>query len=100
VFTASTYTSDRALFRRLGLTPFKDVPSQTTLELGRVSVGDDGSYVDITVTCMPAQFWRFTIYRASSKDTLTLNTGSGGLNEYWPTAKLFAEGMLSVALKR
>jgi hypothetical protein len=67
MFPVSTYIRDRVLFSELGLAPFKDVPSQTTLEIGRESVGDDGSYVDIAVTCMPAQFWRFRIYRASSK---------------------------------
>lgn len=94
---ADTYSSDLALFKKLGLEPFEDADTNER-SLGRVAVDDDGSYVDVFVACYPAQFWRFVIHRADSKETLEMRTGSGTLSAYWPAVEPFAQGMADITL--
>lgn len=73
--------------------------------------------VKVEVACYPAQFWRFTVERyhsritgdlygagdwsvALKRETITLKTGSGGFNGYWPIAERFAQNMLDVEVKK
>lgn len=92
---ADTYQSDLPLFDKLGLEPFEGI-EHNEHEVGRVAVGTDGSYVDVFVSCYPAQFWRFLMYRADTKDTIEMRTGSGALADYWPGAYQMARGMANV----
>jgi len=91
--TASTYSSDMALFKSLGLTPFSNIPINKDYFVGEFKF-DNGSVVKITVCPMPAQFWKFEVYIAERKKTILISTGSGALCNFWCVTRLLATDML------
>ena len=93
--TASTYSSDRPLFKTLGLMFFTDIPTGKEYFVGEVKF-KNGSVVKIWVCAMPAQFWKFEIFVAQSFKTTNVSTGSGTLSNFWYAIKLIAEDMLDV----
>lgn len=93
--TATTYSSDRPLFKLLGLMPFTDIPANKKYFVGDVKL-KNASVVKIWVCPMPALFWKFEIFVAESNKTTNVSTGSGALNNFWNAIKLIAEGMLSI----
>lgn len=118
--SAYTHNGDRELCEELGLKTTGWGREWT--EIGTVIVAEEeyekdyghkhAATVKVEVSCLPAQFFRFTInvpvFKSEhldetersgwygTKETI-LSTGSGGIGEYWPVAKLFAEDMISVA---
>lgn len=96
IFQNDTYNCDLELFKELGLTPFNNIDNGTKHFVGRVMVEENSSYVDLYVTCFPAQFWREIIFDQDTGLTTEVSTGSGSLNRYWPTFKLIAEGFIAV----
>jgi hypothetical protein len=92
---ASTYSSDRPLFKLLGLTPIADIPTNNEYFVGEVKF-KNGSVVKIWVCPMPAMFWNFEIFVAGSFKTTNVSTGSGALKDFWYAIKLIAEDMLDV----
>lgn len=93
--TASTYSSDRPLFKLLGLMPFTGIPTDKEYFVGEVKF-TNGSVVKIWVCPAPALFWRFEVFVAESKKHINISTGSGALNDFWNAIKLIAENMLDV----
>jgi len=93
--TASTYSSDRPLFKTLGLMFFTDIPTGKEYFVGEVEF-KNGSIVKIWVCATPAQFWKFEIFVAQSFKTTNVSTGSGTLENFWNSIKLIAEDMLDV----
>jgi len=93
--TASTYSSDRPLFKLLGLMPFTDIPTHKEYFVGEVKFKND-SVVKIWVIATPAQFWKFEVFVADSNKTTKVSTGSGTLENFWNAIKLIAEDMLDV----
>jgi len=93
--TAGTYSSDRPLFKLLGLMPFTDIPISKGYFVGEVKF-KNGSVVKIWVFPAPAQFWKFEIFVAESKKTTRVSTGSGTLDNFWNAIKLIAEDMIDV----
>jgi hypothetical protein len=92
---ASTYSSDRPLFKLIGLMPFIDIPTNKEYFVGEVKF-KYGSVVKIWVSPAPALFWRFEVFVAESKKQLNISTGSGTLNDFWNAVKLIAECMFDV----
>ncbi len=95
VFTSSTYSSDVALFKKLGLETFSKIPSNTEYFVGEVKF-DNGSKAKIWVYPMPAQFWKIEVFVSESNKTTKVSTGSGTLCDFWNTIKLIADDMLDV----
>lgn len=89
--TFETHQSDLPLFEKLGLKPFKGNTGET-LTVGTVK-GNSGE-VEIRVCGLPAQFWAFTVKCREDGRTTHLSTGSGVLEQYWPSINLFMENML------
>lgn len=95
---------DIQLLRDLNLPAWKAQAMEETY-LGDVtqisSRGDDQSRIEVFVTPMPTQFYRFEIYRRSEEsnemETLTVKTGSGTLTQYWPMVQAIARHMLVVS---
>jgi len=93
--SASTYSSDRPLFKLLGLTPFTNIPTNKLYYVGEVKF-KNGSIVKIWVCPAPALFWKFEVFVAESNKTTKISTGSGALENFWNAVKLIAENMLDV----
>jgi hypothetical protein len=93
--TSSTYSSDLALFKSLGLKPFTSIPINVLHQIGEVKFSNS-SIVKIWVCPMPALFWKFEIFVAESRKITTVSTGSGALKDFWSAVKLIAEDMLNV----
>jgi len=89
------YSWDRKLFEELGLKAFDNIPVHKKHYVGQVR-GDEGGYIKIWVTGLPAQFWDFRVFCAESKKTYEVTTGSGSLSDYWESVKKLMEGMLVV----
>jgi len=88
---------DVALFKELGLIPFANVELHSEIHVGTVKISKTNK-VDVFVSCLPAQSWRFVIETKEGdihRKTI-LQTGSGGLQDYWSAIKLFAENMVTV----
>lgn len=103
MFFSQTYDSDRGLFTELGLNMFVADEHRGRIHLGTVET--DWASVEVEVTCMPAQFWRFTITPKveepvydrrlpSDVQAGVLETGSGALVDYWPVVEKWVSGML------
>ena len=93
VFNTSTYAGDMKIFRELGLKPFKNISGD--YYVGEAALPNK-SKVKIWVYAAPAQFWKFEIYDAETGKTTTASTGSGRLEEFWPTVRLMAENMFVI----
>ena len=76
--------------------PYWESYDQEEKPLGKIYQNDNGSYIEATVTCMPAQFWRFKIYCSENNKTTHISTGSGGLTDYFETMKSIADGMIVI----
>jgi hypothetical protein len=96
--------SDASLAKSLGLRPLP-LSMCSDFHLGTVRPFKSPeratiTTIDVYVTAMPAQFWRFDIVRLCEdgdyREELRLSTGSGRLSQYWPVALLFAEHMIDV----
>ena len=93
--TASTYSSDRPLFKTLGLMPFMNMPANKEYFVGVVKF-KIGSVVQVWVCPAPALFWKFEVFVAESNKTTKVSTGSSALKDFWDAIKLIAENMLDV----
>ena len=93
--TTSTYSSDRPLFKLLGLMPFSNIPSRKEYFVGEVKF-KNGSNVKIWACPAPALFWKFEVFVVESHKTIKISTGSGALENFWNAIKLIAENMLDV----
>lgn len=92
LFGSGTYPVDRPLFERLGLEPFSH-PSRGWHDCGTYET--DRASVKVEVSCMPAQFWRFTITsKIEDVQDGVLSTGSGTLAQYWPSVEHWINGCL------
>ena len=92
---AETYRVDLELFHKLGLKPFK-TNSQETLFVGEYKLPHyDKASVKISVTCMPAQFWKFEV-ETDEDHKFIIKTGSGSLSDFWESVMKVAEGMFVV----
>jgi hypothetical protein len=98
-FTASTHSSDTALFKTLGLEVFSEIPSNIERFVGEVNF-KNGSKAKIWVRPMPAQFWKIEMFLSEYKRVVVITTGSGALSTFWNTIKLIADGMLDIAYKK
>lgn len=94
-FSAKTLLQDRALFQKLGLPTFEDIPCGKQHYIGRVKCAD-GAYAKIWVTPAPAQFFQFEVFNPELEQTVNFSTGSGSLAEFWPIAKLIMDGGLAI----
>ena len=93
--TTSTYSSDRPLFKFLGLMPFANISNHKEYYVGEVKF-KNGSIVNIWVCPAPALFWKFDVFVAESNKTIKISTGSGAMENFWYAVKLIAENMLVV----
>ncbi len=92
------------IYDRLGLrrpSPFRGMVQPSAGEwrdIGTTEVRFDGELwatVRVEISEMPAVFFRFTITPAiEDVQAVTLETGSGKLDAYWPSVLLFAGGMI------
>lgn len=98
LITANTYSSDKTLFKLLGLEPFINIPTDEEYFVGEIKFQNE-SVIKIWVVPMPAMFWKVEIYVSESKKTFIITTGSGALIDFWNTIKLFADNMLAVECK-
>ena len=101
ILANGTHIQDFALFKKLGLERFENVPHGKQHEVGVVD--DHGSeydyHVAISVRCIPAQFWHFSIVLHKDDvehQRIELSTGSGALSDYWPTIELLLDNMLVI----
>lgn len=92
---AQTYRTDLELFHELGLKTFK-TDSQEELFVGEYKLPHyDKANVKISVTCMPAQFWKFEV-ETDEDYKCVIKTGSGSLSDYWQSVLKVAEGCFVV----
>lgn len=92
---SKTYPWDYDIFVKLGLPNFI-IKDQDKHLLGVYKHPDyEDAFVEISVTCMPAQFWHFKIITAEDQ-MYNVDTGSGSLSEYWPSIELILQGMLVI----
>src|SRR5262245_18542203 len=87
---AGTYWSDRDLFRRLGLRPFRQVAGKRKVG----TVERDGHRVQIRAHCLPAQFWKFQI--TGPQFRCEVRTGSGPLLDFWWAVEALIRGMVRI----
>lgn len=90
-----TYSCDIPLFHKLGLTPFETSNHEKIIVGKCVLPFDDNASVEISVRCMPAQFWEFNVNTVDGRH-YKITTGSGTLSDYWDTISKVAEGMLVI----
>jgi hypothetical protein len=92
---AQTYRTDLELFQELGLKTFK-TDSREELFVGEYKLPHyDKANVKISVTCMPAQFWKFEV-ETDEDYKCVIKTGSGALSDYWQSVLKVAEGCFVV----
>ena len=95
--TVNTCSSDRSLFKSLGLNPFVDIPINKEYFIGEVKY-KNGSVIKISVRPMPALFWKFEIFVSGNKKTTKFSTGYGALNNFWNAIKLKVEDILDLEI--
>lgn len=117
--SAYTHNGDHDLLASLGLktddfgrewTPLGTVVVQEAEPNGEFGPRPAAT-VDVEVSALPAQWWRFTISRPRDDsetvdgevrgiyeplERFVMTTASGGFTTYWPIAKLIAEHMLYI----
>lgn len=105
IFGNRTYGPDLALFKKLGLTTWVNLPHATPHCVGTVrgKGAEDHYEVKVSVTCLPAQCWDIEIrlFKHDEKGELErqrikLATGSGYLSNYWPAVELLLDNMLVI----
>jgi hypothetical protein len=88
------YAQDIPKLKELGLKEWK---TEDTYQKSKMYIGlthpFEGATVEVYVTCLPAQFWEFHVNSTEDESTV-LTTGSGCLDDFWPTVLLFASGMM------
>lgn len=89
-FRANLSQTDIDLFKKLGLTEFRQLAAGNSFVCG-THKSPLGS-VHVMVDSMPAKFWTFTIHRSESPTVDVLETGSGDLYQYWPFVEAVLEG--------
>jgi hypothetical protein len=105
--TASAYREDRMILKALGLEVFKDVPHGQEHYLGTIHRESNMAIidVDIYVTGMPAQFYRFDVTLVSKESNLktskfSVSTGSGNFRAFWkildPLLEQMSQGMMTI----
>ncbi|SFH40618.1 hypothetical protein SAMN05421739_11815 [Pontibacter chinhatensis] len=52
--------------------------------------------IDVYVTCMPAQFWKFDILCKESRKRMIMETGSGIFTRYWSVAEMIGQNLVTV----
>jgi hypothetical protein len=95
----SARKDDVDLLRSLGLRAFERVGHAVQIELGRAKPIPEApeATIDVAVTCMPSQFWQFTVRRHErGYPAWRITTGSGDFAKFWPIAVGLASGMFSV----
>lgn len=83
-------------FYKTNKIPLWSCQTNKSKSLGKIYIAPNKSYVKAKVTPMPAQFWEFEVYNAETNKKHIVSSGSGVLEQFFPTAKLIADGMLSV----
>lgn len=59
------------------------LPHDKKVDLRRVNV-EDGSWVEISVTCLPARLYEFTVYSVTANAIFRIRTGgTGDIRNYW-----------------
>jgi hypothetical protein len=93
-----TYPNDLPLFKKLKLKPFnfetKGLGKQEEYYVGRVENEDDS--VQIYMTGLPAQFWRFVIHCNETNTDTEFSTGNGVLSDFWGFADAIMQGMVVI----
>lgn len=92
---ASPYSSEIEFYKKNNIPLWKG-KAHDIIPLGRIWEDEYGNWIEATVKPMPAQFWDFTCYSKDSDQTTTFYTGSGGLSNYFGTAKLIATDMIVI----
>ena len=92
---SKTYSCDIPLFHKLGLTPFETNDNEKILLGECVLPFDDGASIEVSVRCMPAQFWEFNVKTVDGRQ-YKITTGSGTLSDFWDTVSKVAEGMIVI----
>lgn len=59
---------------------------------------DDGSWADVTAALGPFPCWDIVVFTDDGQRLTKIETGDGGLGDYWPTVELIADGMLKAFL--
>lgn len=90
------YAADLALLKELGIKPFGYNEHDQSDHAVGIYTFPDGSTVEISVQCLPAQFWRFKIDAKESSRKYEVSTGSGTLSDYWPMVVKMVNGMFVV----
>lgn len=96
--TASTYSSDKTLFKLLRLEPFINIPTNEDYFVGEIKC-QNASVIKIWVIPMPALSWKVEVSVYESNKTFVIKTGSGALIDFWNTIKQFADNMLDISCK-
>lgn len=88
------YRSELEFYKEKNI-PLWECPNRVDKFIGRI-FESEGCYVDATVYCMPAHFYKFKIYCAETKTTCEIETGSGCLMDYYETMVNIAQGMIVI----
>lgn len=128
-FDAYTHNGDRKLLQELGLAVFGfgvdwiDLGTVVLFEAEERTYGNPpetktapATTVKVEVSCLPAQFWRFTVTRPRDQvdelgegrwrtvyepvEVFEITTGSGGFSGYWPGVKQIAGHCFEVERKQ
>lgn len=86
------YLKEEGIILEDGLNDLKHGEEQYIGEIKTIR----GGSIKIWVLAMPAKFWRFEIISEKGGEITTIETGSGKVRDYLPTAKLIMEGMVVV----
>lgn len=84
---------DRLFLQQLGIAP-KRLKRDERQFVGAVKIG--AGKIEIYATPMPAMFWKIDIYSSNENSTVTIETGSGNLSEFWPIVDLIARNRIAV----
>lgn len=76
--------------------PLWSGPMHTDIDLWLIYSDESWSTVHWKVNCLPAQFFTFEIYNAENKRSNIMSTWSGSLSDYYDTAVLIAQWMISI----
>lgn len=105
LFKAFFYDGEIKLLKELGLNVDVELNHGEWIELGTYehryqdeTKPEEPAYrVVVFVNAMPAKFWRFEIEPLTTDGRkCVMTTGSGEIQDYWPTVKGLAEGMIVV----
>lgn len=76
--------------------PLWETYDKETIDLGVIWTDPDGSWIKAKVDNNPIQHWLFDIYSVDQDRLIHIETGSGGLTNFYPTMVLIAEGMIHI----